>query len=132
MIRPNSLDRITALFLTIAGLSGMIAVITGALSSHANLPPEALSRIATASQYLFYHAPAVGLCALLRPSLPLVSVLAGFLFLVGMVLFCGNLLLMGFLSSDKLSLLTPLGGIGFILGWACLAIGGARRLFHPL
>jgi uncharacterized membrane protein YgdD (TMEM256/DUF423 family) len=52
------------------------------------------------------------------------------LFLAGIFLFSGSLYAMTFLSSvwSKLGAITPLGGLAFIVGWVCLAVGVRRSI----
>ena len=49
-------------------------------------------------------------------------VLAGWLFVAGIVLFSGSLYLLAVTGITVLGAITPIGGVAFLLGWACLAI----------
>lgn len=51
---------------------------------------------------------------------------AGSLFLLGILLFSGSLYLMT-LAGLKLGIVTPIGGLCFMLGWLCLAIAALRE-----
>ena len=77
-----------------------------------------------AARYNMYHALAMLVVACTLTQWPgQVSLLswAGWLFTIGIVLFSGSLYVMAF-SSLRLGLVTPLGGITFILGWILMAI----------
>ena len=50
----------------------------------------------------------------------------GLCFSLGIVLFSGSLYLMT-LAGLKLGLVTPLGGVLFLIGWACLGLLAWRR-----
>ena len=88
-----------------------------ALGYEADLPKR-MAWFETGVKYQLYHA--LGLIVI--ANLPR-SRWAGILFLVGMLLFCGSLYAMTFLSADwkKLGAVVPLGGLSFILGWVTIA-----------
>ncbi len=48
---------------------------------------------------------------------------AGWLFVVGTLLFSGSLYLLALTGTTWLGAITPLGGVAFLLGWLALAIG---------
>ena len=84
----------------------------------------------TGAKYQMYHALALILAGILaeqREQLRTLKV-ASVLFVVGIALFSGSLYAMTFLSSQwsKLGAVTPLGGLAFIAGWICLALGSKR------
>jgi uncharacterized membrane protein YgdD (TMEM256/DUF423 family) len=55
--------------------------------------------------------------------------LAGWAFLAGTVLFSGSLYALAISGQRWLGMITPLGGVGFLVGWLALAAaaGGAAR-----
>ena len=114
------------LFITIAAISGMLAVVFGAFGAHAlknKLDSYSLGVFETAVQYHFYHAMAllaVGILALSLPDSPLLKS-SGWLFTAGLVVFCGSLYVLSLSGVRWLGAVTPLGGLAFIAGWACLA-----------
>jgi uncharacterized membrane protein YgdD (TMEM256/DUF423 family) len=105
-------------------------VVLGAFGAHAlkqRLGPESATWWNTAVQYHFWHALALlatGLAAIqvesawLRP--------AGALFVAGMVLFCGSLYALALGAPRSVGMLTPFGGLAFILGWLAFALAVAR------
>ena len=105
--------------LLVAGaLNGAIAVAAGAFGAHAlkeRLEPRALEIFDTAARYQMYHALAMVLCALL------VARTAGWIFQIGIVLFSGSLYALALTDVKVLGAITPLGGAGFLAGWAYLA-----------
>jgi len=54
---------------------------------------------------------------------------SGRLFIAGMILFCGSLYLLTYFIANNnesmkwLGAVTPFGGLCFIAGWVCIAIG---------
>lgn len=123
----------TNIFLPIGALAGMLAVVFGAFGAHAlrnRLDDYALGVFETAVQYHFYHAlalVAVGLLALQQPQTVLLRS-SGWLFLLGLLLFSGSLYLLALTGTRWLGAVTPLGGLAFIAGWACLAATGWKML----
>jgi len=82
----------------------------------------------TAVQYHFWHALALLGVALASTHLPdsLWLRSAGWLFVAGLLLFCGSLYVLAFGAPRQTGLLTPLGGLCFILAWLAFA-GAALR-----
>jgi uncharacterized membrane protein YgdD (TMEM256/DUF423 family) len=121
------------LFITLASLSAMLAVVFGAFGAHAlkgRLDDYAMGVFQTAVQYHFYHSLAllaVGVIALSQPQTALLRS-SGWLFIVGMVVFSGSLYLLSVSGLRWLGAITPLGGLAFIAGWACLAAASWKLL----
>jgi len=124
---------VASFFVTVASLSGMLAVAFGAFGAHAlrgRLDDYALDVFSTAVQYHFYHSLAllaVGIIALQYPHTALLKS-SGWLFLVGIVIFSGSLYLLSLTGLRWLGAVTPLGGLAFIGGWGCLAATGWKLL----
>ena len=120
-------------YISIAAWLGAITVALGAFGAHAlkeRLSPDTLAIFETAVRYQFYHVFALlaaGILYNIKPSKTL-RISAG-LFIAGIIVFCGSLYLLTFLkasgneSFNWIGSVTPLGGLCFISGWVCLAIG---------
>lgn len=124
--------RRAGLWLGLAGLNGAIGVIAGALGAHAALP-EARSFVETGAHYQLVHAVGLfGVGILMGTRGGRFIDWAGWAFLIGCLLFAGGLYFAagGFRS---VGVLTPFGGLAFILGWLLLAAAGLRdwRRFQP-
>ncbi len=120
-------------FLTLASLSGLLAVALGAFGAHAlktRLDAYALTVYETAVQYQFYHSLALLAVALYLMHQPQAALArsAGWLFVAGMVLFSGSLYVLAFSGVKWLGAITPLGGLCFIAGWGCLTALGFTAL----
>jgi uncharacterized membrane protein YgdD (TMEM256/DUF423 family) len=104
----------------IAALAGFLAVALGAFGAHGLR--EVLARNETtaiwekAVFYHFIHAVMLFVLAMRRP-LPRGPWLS---FLIGIALFSGSLYLLSVTHARWLGAVTPLGGIGFLVGWAWL------------
>jgi uncharacterized membrane protein YgdD (TMEM256/DUF423 family) len=123
----------TAALLGIAALYGAAGVALGAFGAHGlrdQLTGPALGTWQTAVQYHLVHALAllvVGLWLRLdsgAPTLPLS--IAGWSFVVGVLLFSGSLYALALGGPRVLGPVTPLGGVAFIVGWLSLAWAAVR------
>ncbi|MDO8288935.1 MAG: DUF423 domain-containing protein [Parvibaculum sp.] len=120
------------LWLTLGALSGFLAVAFGAFGAHglaSRATPEELNAFEIGARYHMYHALALLAVAWLATygNSALVST-AGWAFVVGIVVFSGSLYVLGITGSRALVLATPLGGVAFMIGWACIF---ARALKFP-
>ncbi|MEQ1889248.1 MAG: DUF423 domain-containing protein [Alphaproteobacteria bacterium] len=121
-------------WLLLGALNGLVAVAAGAFGAHGlegRVPPSDLAAFRTAASYHMYHALAllaVGWRAESEPGARSVAV-AGWSFSLGIALFCGSLYVLGAFGSRALVLLTPLGGVAFMIGWGALAwaVSGKSR-----
>ena len=69
-----------------------------------------------------YHALGLFVVAwLVRETDDSLAVKAGWLFCIGILLFSGSLYIVALAGIKWMGALTPLGGISFISGWACVA-----------
>ena len=116
-------------FLLIGALAGFLAVTFGAFGAHAlreRLSPEMLAVFETGVRYHMYHALALLLVSAMMPRLGgWLVVTSGWLFTAGIVLFSGSLYLLALTGVTSLGAITPIGGLAFLAGWACLAIAAA-------
>lgn len=117
-------------FLLLAAFSGLTGVALGAFAAHglrARLPEGMLAVFQTGVQYQLWHTAAligVGLLLLRQPENVLFKVSGG-LFVLGTLLFSGSLYLMT-LAGLRLGVVTPMGGVCFMLGWLCFGVGALR------
>jgi uncharacterized membrane protein YgdD (TMEM256/DUF423 family) len=109
-------------FLIIGALLAMLSVALGAVGAHLLknvLDSRALSIFQTACNYQMYHALAMILTALSLPysqNHQLLNV-AGWLFFAGIILFSGSLFGLSLLGIKSFAMITPIGGLCFILAW---------------
>ena len=86
------------------------------------LAPESLAIWETGARYQAYHALALVLTGLLLSRAPSRAIAAaGWCFSIGIVLFSGSLYLLAVTGWRRLGMVTPLGGLAFLAGWALLA-----------
>lgn len=114
--------------LTLGALLAFAAVALGAFGAHAlkaRLGADMTQVWQTAVQYHGWHALALvaaGLLLLHRPEATAIAI-AAWLFVAGVVLFCGSLYLLALTGTRALGAVTPLGGVAFLAGWAVFAWG---------
>lgn len=118
------------LWLLLSAFAGFTGVALGAFAAHGlknRLTPEYLAVFQTGTHYQLIHALAlfgVGLLALHMPG-RLVN-LAGGAFALGILLFSGSLYLLTLSGIGKLGMITPFGGVAFLIGWLCLGLAAWR------
>jgi uncharacterized membrane protein YgdD (TMEM256/DUF423 family) len=134
-------------WLLIGAISGGLAVALGAFAAHGldktfvekysgqtrvvagetvPLPKKFLNDFKTGAEYQMTHSLAllaVGLLASRRSSRRLT--VAGFAFTLGILLFSGSLYILTLTGVTKWGMVTPFGGVAFLVGWLALAIEAA-------
>ncbi len=112
-------------FFRLGAILASLAVAAGAYASHGlvdHATPEGIDAFRTAVQYHFYHALGLVLTGwLLRERCSRAVQLAGWLFLGGILLFCGSLYLYALSDDRGLLQAAPVGGFSFIIAWLSLA-----------
>jgi len=115
-------------FLLMGALFAFLGVAFGAFGAHglrSRLSPDMLAVFETAVRYQMYHSLALLLVGLMMA--PMGGTLirtAGWAFAVGIVLFSGSLYLLTLTGTTAFGAITPIGGLAFLVGWACLIIAG--------
>ena len=114
------------LVLSVAALSGLLAVALGAFGAHglkAIISPEMLEVYKTGIQYQFYHTfalLAVGILMNFNQSKALKW--SAYLFMTGIILFSGSLYVLAISGVKVLGMITPFGGITWIAAWILLFV----------
>lgn len=111
--------------LVIAALLGAAAVLLGAFGAHAlrdTLDARSLATWHTAVDYQFWHVlAAVAVALLAREGASTCLRIAAIAFVVGIVLFCGSLYALALGGPRLTGVITPFGGVAFVVGWVALA-----------
>jgi uncharacterized membrane protein YgdD (TMEM256/DUF423 family) len=123
-------------FLLIGALAAFIGVALGAFGAHglrSRLSADMLAVFETGVRYQMYHALAILIVALAAARLDgwLIRA-AGWLFTGGIVLFSGSLYALALSGITVLGAVTPIGGLAFLAGWACLALAALALASVPI
>ena len=122
-------------FLMLAAFFGFTGVALGAFAAHGlkgRLTEQYLAIFHTGVTYQLVHTLALFGVALLATQLPgrLVT-WAGICFALGIVLFSGSLYLYVLTGITAIAMITPIGGMAFIVGWLLLAVAVQNGLKSP-
>ncbi len=120
------------IFFITGSLFAALSVSMGAFAAHGAtkfMTESQMGWLEKAARYNMYHALAILFVAWAltywSEQAGLLS-LAGWSFVTGIVLFSGSLYVMAF-SSLRLGMVTPLGGVAFVLGWILMAIAAWKN-----
>jgi uncharacterized membrane protein YgdD (TMEM256/DUF423 family) len=118
------------IWLCIAAINGALAVAAGAFGAHGlqgRIDAQALQVFETAARYHMYHALALAVCAFaMRDAAAGPATTAAAFFLAGILLFSGSLYLLALTGAKALGIVTPFGGLCFLIGWGLLAFAALR------
>jgi uncharacterized membrane protein YgdD (TMEM256/DUF423 family) len=114
-----------------AAISGLLAVALGAFGAHALkellLANDRQDTYDLATRYHFYHTLAILGVGILMDKLPgKTAQLSATLMLLGMILFSGSLYVLALTDITRFAIVTPIGGVCMIGGWALLIVTVAK------
>jgi uncharacterized membrane protein YgdD (TMEM256/DUF423 family) len=127
--RPDASPRTAARFAVVAAVLGFLAVALGAFGAHGlegamKDLPDGAKRLAwwrTGVDYHFWHALLAAVLVALVGKLPAKRLALSLGCIVaGVVLFSGSLYAMTLTGVTALGMVTPIGGVAFLAGWAAL------------
>lgn len=117
-------------FLMLAAFFGFTGVALGAFAAHglkSRLSADYLAIFHTGVTYQLVHTLALLGVALLATQIPgRLMTWAGASFAIGILLFSGSLYLLTITGISKLGIVTPFGGLAFLVGWVCLGLAAWR------
>lgn len=129
----NTARRLVAL----GAISGFVAVVMGAFGAHGlrqiqpPIPEQRLLAFDTGVRYQMYHALALIAAAWVATQLSETwARRAGHWFVIGTVLFSWSLYALVLFDRKWLGMITPFGGLAFLVGWAFLAVAAVTSS-HP-
>jgi uncharacterized membrane protein YgdD (TMEM256/DUF423 family) len=108
----------------IAGLSGITAVLIGAIAAHVLTDGHAVAALERASNYQLIHAVLLAVTTLMPGKAAAIS---RWCFLLGIILFSGSIYLKYIVGLVDATKIAPTGGLLLMLGWLCLAISAKAR-----
>jgi uncharacterized membrane protein YgdD (TMEM256/DUF423 family) len=117
-------------WMTLAAIGGFVSVAVGAFAAHGVTDPGAQELLKTGALYGFMHSLATFACASFMQIGARRARFAPAFFLSGVLLFSGSLYAMAFGAPRWVGVVTPIGGLCFLVGWAVLA--WAARGIDPI
>lgn len=118
------------LFLLFSGFFGATGIILGSLASHALtsiLTDKQLEIFRLGVQYQMFHAVALlGIGAWVSIQKNRFITVAGWLFIIGIILFSGTMYGITYLGFPNAGT-APIGGFAFILGWLSLIVAAFNK-----
>ncbi|MDG0992338.1 MAG: DUF423 domain-containing protein [Luminiphilus sp.] len=119
-------------WIKVIAVNGLLSVVLGAFTAHileGVLTAQRIETFNTAVDYQIYHTLALlGLICIDDKLLAMRwKKYAAVFFLLGIILFCGSLYLLIATNISKLAMLTPLGGLSFMIGWIMLLFAAIRE-----
>ena len=121
---PASLRLVAA-----AAINAFVAVAAGAFGAHGlrqRLDARALEVFEIGVRYQMFHALGMVVAAWLAARGLALAATAGWVMQAGIVVFSGSLYLLSLSGVRWLGAITPLGGLGFLVGWALIAVAALR------
>jgi uncharacterized membrane protein YgdD (TMEM256/DUF423 family) len=123
----NEFSHTARLFLLLGSINMALAVIIGAFGAHALKArlDETLTKVYhTGVEYHFYHALGLILIGIIAMNIPANIWLksSGWMMFAGIILFSGSLYILSVFNLRWLGMVTPFGGMLFILAWLSLCI----------
>ena len=119
-------------FVMISALLMFVGVGAGAFGAHGlsnyfEQYPSLKETYDTAVRYHLIHGIAIFGVAWAASQWPgSLTTWAGYLLLVGVLIFSGSLYLLVLTRTSWLGAITPIGGVAFLAGWACLFLAAFR------
>lgn len=121
------------IFVILGSINAFLGVTLGAFGAHglkAKVSSEMLTVWQTGVQYHLVHALGLVLIGILCQVMPDVALVraAGWLIVLGTILFSGSLYILVLTDIRALGMITPLGGVSFLVGWLLLAVAAWRHV----
>jgi len=120
------------ILIALGAINALLAVALGAFGAHGlqeTLTPKALQTWHTGVDYHGFHSLGLILIGLLVTTAPHAA-RAGWWLLAGILLFSGSLYLLALTGVTVVGIITPIGGLCFLIGWGLLAWSFRREDEH--
>ena len=119
-------------FISLGSVNAAFAVVLGAFGANAlntKISLEALGTFQTGVQYHFYHSLGLIIIGIISRSAKRSKALpiSGWAMLSGIILFSGSLYIISIAGIRSVGIITPIGGILFILSWLLLAVASFKQ-----
>lgn len=120
------------LFMVLGAINGFLAVALGAFGAHGlegKVSEKAIETWGKAVDYQMFHTFALFVTGFLLYKIQSGGLMwAGWLFLIGIVIFSGSLYLYSTSGVKSFAMVTPLGGVAFLIGWVLLGYAVVKHV----
>lgn len=120
------------LFLVLGAVNGFIAVALGAFGAHGledKISEESIAIWEKAVLYQMFHTIALVAVGLVFAKIQSLSLKwSGWFYLIGIILFSGSLYTYALTGITFFALITPFGGVAFLIGWFLLGYSAVKYL----
>lgn len=120
------------LFLILGVINGFLAVALGAFGTHGlegKISEKAIGIWDKAVTYQMFHTMALFVTGLLLAKFQSGGMLwAGWMFFIGILLFSGSLYIYSTTGIKTFAMITPVGGVVFLVGWILLGYSITKYL----
>lgn len=121
------------IFFILGAVGAFLSVALGAFGAHGlegKIPQKYLETWQTGVQYQMFHSIGLFVTALFLQHHPQAGYAnwAGWLMLIGILLFSGSLYILSVTQIKVLGAITPLGGISFLIAWVLLAVAAVKYM----
>jgi len=120
------------LFLLFGVINGFLAVALGAFGAHGlegKISDKALATWEKAVNYQMFHTMALFVVGILMGKVTGGNMGAsGWFFFIGIILFSGSLYIYSLSGIKTFAMITPLGGVSFLIGWVILGYAVMKAL----
>lgn len=124
MIRKYSFNG----WVVLAAILGLMGVALGAIAAHAIADPKAVSAVEKAALYQLIHAVVLLFASQQAGRL---AQLSCWLFLIGILLFCGSIEIKYLMGIQGATGFAPTGGVCLMLGWIVMGLSSLYQKRHP-
>jgi uncharacterized membrane protein YgdD (TMEM256/DUF423 family) len=123
---------VKSVFLLLGSLCACAGVGLGAFGAHAlkaTLSAEMLAVYQTGVSYQMWHSLGLIAIALVQQHTPESKLVAwsGWLMFFGILLFSGSLYSLALLDNKQIGMITPIGGVLFLMAWLLLSLSFAKK-----
>ena len=118
--------------LLVGAINGFLAVALGAFGAHGlegKITERQLITWEKAVDYQMFHTAAIIGTALLMMKIQATSLVwAGWMFVIGILIFSGSLYIYSTTAIKTFAMITPIGGVSFLIGWILLGTAVVKHL----
>ncbi|MFC4024921.1 DUF423 domain-containing protein [Oceanobacillus longus] len=121
------------LFLILGIINGFLAVALGAFGAHGlegRISEKAIATWEKAVTYQMFHTMALLITGMLLSRFQSEGLLTtgGWMFFAGIILFSGSLYTYALTSIKTFAMITPIGGVAFLIGWVLVGIAVMKNV----